>query len=402
MTAFPNELVLVGSPFFPAARGVTVLSFLRSLRAIGTPVSVCDAFPRKRLVNKVDPAIEEELRDSLVSLPGAGINIHHLNANEIDLAQSHLEGRLLTAGYNILYPFWELNNYPPAWLEKIEYFDEIWAPSLYIEQTLRKSVRMPIVHMPLPVQVELSSFLGRRYFNLPESAYLFLFTFDFRSYVERKNPKALLRAFEKVISARPYADIRIVIKIHNTRLSEKTAQDYEGLVREIQASTLQHQVILIDSLYSDNQVMNLIRCCDCYVSLHRSEGFGLGMAEAMYLGKPVIATGYSGNLDFMSRDNSCLVDYELVPVNEGQYPFSAGQVWADPDWTQAAYFAEKLLDEPEFGRKLGQVASRHIRTNFSYLALGLCYQHRLEQLRKVISHQSKASHTDFKPAESAP
>ena len=109
------------------------------------------------------------------------------------------------------------------------------------------------------------------------------------------------------------------------------------------------------------------------------------MAEAMYLGKPVIATGYSGNMDFMTKDNSCLVDYELVAVKEGQYPFSAGQVWADPDWAQAAYFAEKLLDEPEFGRRLGQIASRHMRTNFSYLASGLCYAQRLEQLRKVIS-----------------
>ena len=137
MTSSQNGLVLVGSPFFPTGRGGTVLSFLRSFRAIGAPVSVCDAFPRARRKRKVDPAIEEELRDSLVPEPGAGINIYHLNADEIDVAQAHLEGRVLTAGYNIVYPFWELNNYPRPWLEKLEHFDEIWAASLYIEETLR-------------------------------------------------------------------------------------------------------------------------------------------------------------------------------------------------------------------------------------------------------------------------
>jgi glycosyltransferase involved in cell wall biosynthesis len=104
------------------------------------------------------------------------------------------------------------------------------------------------------------------------------------------------------------------------------------------------------------------------------------MAEAMYLGKPVIATGYSGNLDFMTSDNSCLVDYELIPVNEGQYPFAEGQVWAEPDAEQAADYMRTLLDDRDFGRKLGMLASQSIRKYFSYLALGLRYQSRLENV----------------------
>src|SRR5512136_3068638 len=103
---------------------------------------------------------------------------------------------------------------------------------------------------------------------------------------------------------------------------------------------MRDRVIVIWKVFSDNEMRNLIRCCDCFVSLHRSEGFGLGMAEAMYMGKPVIATAYSGNLAFMNESISCLVDYKLIPVEEGQYPFPKGQVWADPDLDQAAYFVQ--------------------------------------------------------------
>ena len=129
---------------------------------------------------------------------------------------------------------------------------------------------------------------------------------------------------------------------------------------------------------------NLVRCCDCFVSLHRSEGFGRGMAEAMYLGKPVIGTGYSGNLDFMNEENACLVRYKLKDVEEGQYPYGEGQVWAEPDMDHAMYLMQKLLADRDYGRKLGSVASRHMRQFFSYRAIGLRYQGRIESIRSCI------------------
>lgn len=383
-TSSQNKIVLVGNPFSPTGRGGTVLSFLRSLRAVSMPVKLCDAYSRNTIGN-IDPSLENELQGILLPLPGDQINIYHLNGDEVDVAQATLKHKLPNGAYNIIYPFWELSNYPQPWQEKLELFDEIWAPSLFIQQTLKKTLTKPIYHMPLPVQVELTSFLGRKYFGIPESAYLFLFSFDFRSYLDRKNPGALLNIFEKVCKARPGADIRIVIKIHGTQVSARSNFDYMNFVKLIRQSGFRDQIILIDRVYNDNEIKNLIRCCDCFVSLHRSEGFGLGMAEAMYLGKPVIATGYSGNMDFMTRDNSCLVDYELIPVKEGQYPFAEGQVWADPDVEQAANFMQKLLDDRDFGRELGMRASQSIRKYFSYLALGLRYKSRLENVPLVKS-----------------
>jgi glycosyltransferase involved in cell wall biosynthesis len=374
-TPLQNEVVLVGNPFFPTGRGGTVLSFFRSFRAVSMPVKLCNAYSRSSYGN-TNPALDDELRDSLLSRPGDRINIYHLNADELDFAQTSLKHKLPDGAYNIIYPFWELSNYPQPWQEKLDLFDEIWAPSVFIQQMLEKTFAKPIYHMPLPVQVEMTSFLGRQHFGLPEGSYLFLFSFDFRSYLDRKNPDALLNVFEMVRKALPGADIRIVIKVHGTDVSAKTKSDYKNFVENIRQSGFRNQIILIDQVYNDNEIKNLIRCCDCFVSLHRSEGFGLGMAEAMYLGKPVIATGYSGNLDFMTKDNSCLVDYELIPVKKGQYPFAEGQVWADPDVEQA-YFMRKLLDDRDYGRVLGLRASQSIRKYFSYLALGLRYQGRL-------------------------
>jgi glycosyltransferase involved in cell wall biosynthesis len=380
MTNPPNDFpVLIGSPFFRTGRGGTVLGFLRAFREIQMPVTVCDAFSRRSSEN-VDPSVEKELEGVLVPEPGRNVNIYHVNCDEIDIAQAHLQRTLPDGAYNIIYPFWELGGYPPVWLEKLNRFDEIWAPSLFIEEALKKSIEKPICHVPLPVQPRLSSFLGRRFFNLPESAYCLLFFFDFRSYIDRKNPNALLDVFERISRTHPEADIRFVIKIHGAAATTKTIEDYNNFVERIRTSAFCNKIILIDRIFTDNEIKNLVRCCDCFVSLHRSEGFGLGMAEAMYLGKPVIATGYSGNMDFMNRENSFLVDYHLIPVPEGRYPYHEGLVWADPDLDQALTLIIHLFTHPEEGRIMGQKASRHIRTNFSFLSIGLQAKKRLMEI----------------------
>src|SRR5262249_14120959 len=117
---------------------------------------------------------------------------------------------------------------------------------------------------------------------------------------------------------------------------------------------------------------------DCLVSLHRSEGFGRFLAEAMWLGRPVIATAYSGNVDFMTSDVSCLVNYRLGPVAPHAYPFWQDPMWADPDLDEAAGCVTRLADDPGSGRRLGARASAHIRTHFSYRAVGLRYQEHLQ------------------------
>ena len=128
------------------------------------------------------------------------------------------------------------------------------------------------------------------------------------------------------------------------------------------------------------KVHNLIRCCDAFVSLHRSEGYGLGLAEAMYLGLPVIGTGYSGNMDFMTQENSILIGYRLVPVPPDAYPHAEDQHWAEPDLDEATAHMIGLVDDPAVGRALGARGSRSVRIGFSYRAVGLRYAQRLARI----------------------
>jgi len=135
-----------------------------------------------------------------------------------------------------------------------------------------------------------------------------------------------------------------------------------------------------DGFLSRTEMFGLQNNIDCYVSLHRAEGFGLGMAECMYLGKPVIATGYSGNLDFMDSDNSLLVDYRMIPLRDGDYMCWQGQHWADPDVAHAARLMRQVFDDRELARRVGAAAAISIRASNSKAACGATVSGRLREI----------------------
>ncbi len=365
--------VLVGHPFAPIGRGEDIRASFRAFQIARFTLPVWDIFT----LNDPDPDIERELTGHLIKELSESINIFFINGDEIANVLSRLRDELPSGAYNILYPAWELSIYPREWADQVECFDEVWAQSRFAYESLRQAVSKPVFSMPLASQVEVSTFLSRRYFGITESSYVFLFFFDFTSYIDRKNPFAVLRAFEKVCSERHGEDVRFVIKMGGSVYKQ---EDYRRFMEQLEEFKYRDKVIVVNKTLSNNEIKNLVRCCDCFVSLHRSEGFGRGMAEAMCLGKPVIATGYSGNLDFMNEENSCLVRYKLVHVMEGQYPHARGQVWAEPDIDHAAEYMLELLSDRDFGRRLGAVASRYMRQFFSYRAIGLRYRERVKEI----------------------
>jgi glycosyltransferase involved in cell wall biosynthesis len=282
-------------------------------------------------------------------------------------------GPAFETAYNIVYPAWELATYPRIWAETLNRFDEIWAPSTFVQHALQDALNRPVHHMPLPVDLKLASFLGRRRFGIPEDAFVVLFFFDFLSFATRKNPEAVLEAFERLAARRPDAELCLVIK---SRAGAGAAQ--AELDRRVAA--LAPRAMAIEGDLTDNEIKNLIRNSDVFVSLHRSEGFGRGMAEAMALGRPAIATGYSGNLDFMAPGTGLLVDHQLVPVAPGAYPHGEGQVWAQASPEHAADLIEQLLDDPVAARAMGRRAQAHVRDTLSIKAIGERY---LERLRAI-------------------
>ena len=301
-------------------------------------------------------------------------NIHVLNANEMEMAWQHQGEALFLGPYNIGYWAWELSHFPDAWLPALALLDEIWAPSRFIQQAIAEKTALPVTWMPLAVEPTLASPGNRADLGLPDAPFLFLFLFDFRSYLSRKNPWAVIHAFKQAFSQ---SDPRVGLVI-KTNGMEESQPAYQEFARSPLLDD--PRIILIDRVMDDREIKSLVNHCDCFVSLHRAEGFGRGLAEAMFMGKPVIATGYSGNLDFMNSDNSCLVDYHLIPVGEHDYPFGSGQYWAEPDIGMAADWMRALASNPALAAEIGQAGAATIRRHHSFAAVGARYRRRLEQL----------------------
>jgi glycosyltransferase involved in cell wall biosynthesis len=359
--------------------GEHVRSSWRAFVAAGGAPKIYDIFKSNKLE---DPDFEREFGPAITDRISSRVNVFHMNADEAPQALPYVvnDPRFAQA-YNIIYPAWELSKYPSAWAAHIERFDEVWAPSEFIRAAIAESTRTPVVHMPLAVDVRMSSFVTRRMLGLPEHAFIFLFFFDYSSYMARKNPFAVLDAFAKLVERYPDAPLHLVMKhkAFATTSGEVSEQFKAALARN------PGQIQVIDRMLSDNEIKNLVRASDCFVSLHRSEGFGRGLAEAMALGVPAIGTGYSGNLDFMDADNSWLVDYRLVGVGESEYPYAAGQVWADASVESAVACMESVAFDRAAARMRAERARRDMRGRFSPRAIGLRYMERLSGLGRQVN-----------------
>jgi glycosyltransferase involved in cell wall biosynthesis len=366
---------LIGHPFQPIGKGEDMRCYFRGLKAVGIRphvVNVYDGPPHDR-------ELEREFADDLRTTSAGGIDIFCLNGDEVEPALSHLGSRRAPAQFSVVVPFWELSKYPAVWARQLERFDEVWVASDFIRDAIAHELDRPVAVIPSSTGVKPGASVGRRYFNIPESAYAFLFGFDLRSFHERKNPMAVVEAFAEVIRARRARDIVLVVKMSGADARPEAAAEIRGRLAERTANLGLGRVSIIERDLTDRETKELVRCCDCFISLHRSEGFGRFLAEAMLLGRPVIGTAYSGNMAFMTPEVSCLVDFKLIPVAPGAYPFWEDQVWAEPDLTAAIAWMIRLVDDPAWGRRLGQRASAHIRSHFSYRAVGLQY---LERLRR--------------------
>lgn len=258
----------------------------------------------------------------------AGTNLYVQNPPEL-LAGGFLPHSALRDTKRIGIWAWELSHFPEQWKPAIDLVDEIWVGSLFIANAVHEVTHKPVRILQCPIvrrnYARTADARARILPSIDSHSFVFLTAFDFGSYITRKNPMATLAAFLEAfpvnLSSRPY----LVIKCHGD-VANITAS-------RALATQVSHwdRVFLINQVLSPRQMADLQDACDCFISLHRSEGFGFNIAEMMRGGKPVICTGYSGNLDFTDSENSFLVDYTLVPVREGEYLDHVGQVWAAAD-----------------------------------------------------------------------
>jgi glycosyltransferase involved in cell wall biosynthesis len=276
--------------------------------------------------------------------------------------------------YNIGYWFWELENFPQTWQYATHLVDEIWVATEFIAQAMRKSGKK-VVKIPFPLEFDLPpESMNKKYFGLNPKEFTFIFSFDFNSIPERKNPQATIKAFKQAFPVGDHT-VRLILKTMNGSHYSQLRKNLEALIDQ------DSRIEIWDGHLTQDEMRGLIRSSDCYISLHRAEGLGLGLAEAMYLGKPTIATGYSGSTEFMNSTNSMLVPYTLVPVPAGAYPNGKDQLWAEPDIEVAAEKMQKMASDSTLREKLGHRAAVYMREQRSYIKVGQAIRAQLEQIK---------------------
>jgi len=280
----------------------------------------------------------------------------------------------LPDAYNVGYWYWELEKLPPAWADFDRIIDELWVATDFVAAAARAALSKPVTKITPPIlPPQLARGYRREEFAIPDGAFTFMFSFDFGSYPARKNPEAVVRAF-RLAFAPERRDVRLLLKCHRGH-TFPAAQ--AALLAEVGGDD---RIVLLDRTMSRDDLTGLQSLIDCYVSLHRSEGLGLGMAECMALGKPVIATAYSGNLEFTRPENSLLVDFERVPLAPEAYLVWRDQVWAEPSIAHAAQQMRTLADDPALARRIGEAGRQTIVTEYSPRAVGLRVKARLAEI----------------------
>lgn len=302
------------------------------------------------------------------------INLIHLNPNEIANAAWKLDRKSLRNGYNIAYWLWELPEFPDEWAYTFRLYHEIWVPTEFIAQALRNRTKKPIYVMPYGLHdPQTDPRFDRKYFGLPENITLFMLSYDGNSVSERKNPKGTIRAYYSAFSPEN-ADVGLVVKATHAQKDDMSF-----------LKSLQNQypnIFVLTESYTKVEFNSLIACVDVYVSLHRAEGFGLVMAEAMMLGTAVIATDWSANTEFMNQSVACMVPAEIVELEQDIFPYRKGNHWATPDEGAAAQMMRQLYEQPEKRRALAERAKSFITKTLSFQRAAMPMKRRIEELKK--------------------
>jgi glycosyltransferase involved in cell wall biosynthesis len=266
--------------------------------------------------------------------------------------------------------YWEVDRLPEEWRPELAWASEVWAPTKFLAETYRKYVKVPVVPMLPGVALPEFARLQRRFFDLPDGKHLVLFSFDMGSVMERKNPVGLIEAYRRAF--RKDDRVHLCIKVSRGEFHPTDLAKLKHACREVGAS-------LLDRVLVREEALALMACADCYASLHRAEGFGLGMAESMLLETPTIGTAYSGNLDFMNRENSFLVNATPTLIDNVP-PYPPGSLWAAPDLDHAAALLRHIyLDRDQ----AGEIARRGQREVEALLSVDAAGQRMVKRLTEI-------------------
>jgi glycosyltransferase involved in cell wall biosynthesis len=345
--------------------GEAARASIRSLEAAGVPLALNNVASRLR-------ASDTSYAGRFVDGNPHPFNLVHLNADNMGWFADGRGDAYFRDRYTIGYWFWELSTFRQEWVPFFAQVDEVWAASDFVREAFAAWSPVPVVRMPLPVHLPPVPQAGRAHFDLPASGTIFLYMFDVSSQSERKNPRGAIEAFRR--ARFDHDDAVLVLKFTN-------AEYDRDAVRALHEQADGLHVRFLDGYLHRDEIGGLLATADCYFSPHRSEGFGLTMLESMALGKPVIATAYSGNMDFMNAGNSFLLPYQLTTLERDYGPYMRGATWADPDLDEAARLMRLIVEHPEEGHARGRTAQEDVQRERHPSVTGRIVRERLEAIR---------------------
>jgi glycosyltransferase involved in cell wall biosynthesis len=350
--------------YFRAELGVGEIArrIADALRSAGVP---CSTVGYSRTISR-----QEHSADTDDAAP-FDVNVICVNADQLPLFVEDVGRRLFSRRRSVGVWFWEVERFPTAFHRSFEFVDEVWAASEYVRCAFAAVTDKPTRVVPIPIVAP--GLAVRPPFELP-AEFVFLFSFDFQSVFERKNPLGAIHAFEQTFDVGEGA--ALLVKTINGHLHP------EALER-LRTAAKHPDVQIVDGYVSPAKRDALTAACGAYISLHRSEGFGLTIAEAMAAGKPAIATAYSGNLEFMTEENSYLVPYEPAPVPPGAGPYPEGAQWADPDLDRAAEMMRCVFDDRDEAATRGRRGRDDVLARFSPERCAAFVAQRSEALRSA-------------------
>jgi glycosyltransferase involved in cell wall biosynthesis/SAM-dependent methyltransferase len=319
------------------------------------------------------------------------INLICVNADMLPAVTAALGPRFFHGRRTAGVWFWEISEFPEQWLGSFDHLDEVWVASEFIAEALRPVSPIPVKTMRVPVTPEPPADMTRAELGMPEG-FTFLFIFDYRSVFRRKNPLGLVEAFKRAFKVDEGPSL-VIKSIFSEQFPERRQELVDAIVDR-------PEIHLIENNISATAKNAMVANCDCYVSLHRSEGLGLTMAEAMYFGKPVIATAYSGNLDFMTAQNSFLVAAPATKIGPGAAPYDPQAWWADPDLDFAARTMRDVVNDPAIREERARRGATDIRLTHSPEAAADWLETRIAESRAegVIGHLRRPGPATSNPA----
>jgi len=378
-SSFPASVRVIGAINSLSGLGQAARMSIQALRSVGVQPEALDFYldnPAPRLL---------QFEDAPVAPSAGAINLIHLSGESAPLAAAYLEPSLFKGAYNIGFFFWELPRAARCQDLALDLLDEIWVASDFNLQTYRALTDKPVIKVGMAVEdlppAAKSRAVTRAAYGLPEDATIFMTSFDSYSFIARKNPAGAIRSFIKAFPE-PEANVRLIVKTHNLAavLGDRHTRKLADEVKALVASDV--RIVLIDQTLPYADLLTLKAACDGYISLHRSEGWGFGVLEAMQLGLPVIATAFSGNLEFCNANTAYNAPYRLAYLKPYNYIFvRPGDVWAHPDEAAAARMMRVIAQEPEAARAKGAAAKAFVGAHFSPAAVGARYRARLDEIR---------------------